>query len=142
MSPELISTVRLTIRIAVVLPHPEGPTSTQISPAGTVSERWSTAFSRAPAYRLTTSRNSSSAASAGADTGLGHAIRPPPRGGPGRGGAPPAPHRAARLAGRGVLQIVIERRELVLPGGGGDQPVGEPRVLGQQRAVQVGPDDR
>jgi ABC-type ATPase involved in cell division len=43
MSPEVISTVRLTIRIAVVLPHPEGPTSTQISPAGASRVRSSTA---------------------------------------------------------------------------------------------------
>ena len=43
MSPSVISTVRLTIRIAVVLPQPEGPTRTQISPAGTSSVRWSTA---------------------------------------------------------------------------------------------------
>ncbi len=42
-SPLLSSTVRLTRRIAVVLPQPEGPTRTQISPAGTVSERSSTA---------------------------------------------------------------------------------------------------
>ena len=35
--------MRLTIRIAVVLPQPDGPTSTQISPAGTVSVRPSTA---------------------------------------------------------------------------------------------------
>ena len=34
---------RLTIFIAVVLPPPEGPTSTQRSPAGIVSERSSTA---------------------------------------------------------------------------------------------------
>ena len=40
MSPSVISIMRLTIRIAVVLPQPEGPTSTQISPAGTVSERF------------------------------------------------------------------------------------------------------
>ena len=31
-----MSIMRLTIRIAVVLPQPDGPTSTQISPAGTV----------------------------------------------------------------------------------------------------------
>ena len=37
MSPTVISTIRLTIRIAVVLPHPDGPTRTQISPAGTSS---------------------------------------------------------------------------------------------------------
>ena len=35
MSPSVISTMRLTIRIAVVLPQPDGPTKTQISPAWT-----------------------------------------------------------------------------------------------------------
>ena len=35
-----MSTVRLTILIAVVFPHPEGPTRTQISPAGTSRERF------------------------------------------------------------------------------------------------------
>jgi len=35
--------MRLTIRMAVVLPQPDGPTSTQISPAGTSSESLSTA---------------------------------------------------------------------------------------------------
>jgi hypothetical protein len=43
MSPEVMSVMRLTMRIAVVLPHPDGPTSTQISPAGTSSESESTA---------------------------------------------------------------------------------------------------
>ena len=38
MSPSVIEISRLTIFIAVVLPPPEGPTSTQISPAGIVSE--------------------------------------------------------------------------------------------------------
>jgi hypothetical protein len=38
MSPEVIETMRLTIRIAVVFPHPDGPTSTQMSPAGTSKE--------------------------------------------------------------------------------------------------------
>ena len=42
-SPLVSSTVRLTSRIAVVLPQPEGPTRTQMSPLGTVSERPSTA---------------------------------------------------------------------------------------------------
>ena len=41
--------MRLTIRIAVVLPQPDGPTSTQISPAGTWSESLSTAMPSAPA---------------------------------------------------------------------------------------------
>ena len=45
MSPPVMSIMRLTIRIAVVLPQPDGPTSTQISPAGTSSERESTAGS-------------------------------------------------------------------------------------------------
>ena len=40
--------MRLTIRIAVVLPQPEGPTSTQISPAGTSSESASTAVRSVP----------------------------------------------------------------------------------------------
>ena len=39
MSPSVMSTSRLTIFIAVVLPLPDGPTSTQISPAGTSSDR-------------------------------------------------------------------------------------------------------
>ena len=48
MSPSVISTIRFTIRIAVVLPQPEGPTSTQISPAGTSRLRRSTAGVSAP----------------------------------------------------------------------------------------------
>ena len=40
--------MRLTIRIAVVLPQPDGPTSTHISPAGTSSDKWSTAGSDEP----------------------------------------------------------------------------------------------
>src|SRR5436190_15328267 len=67
MSPSVISIIRLTIRIAVVLPQPEGPTRTQISPAGTSNDRWSTASRWAPAYRFTTSRNSSVAACGKAD---------------------------------------------------------------------------
>src|SRR4051812_33677735 len=63
MSPEVIEIIRLTIRIAVVLPQPEGPTSTQISPAGTVNESLSTAGSACPGYTLVASRNSSVAAS-------------------------------------------------------------------------------
>ena len=39
MSPSVMSIRRLTIFIAVVFPPPEGPTSTQISPAGTTSDR-------------------------------------------------------------------------------------------------------
>ena len=43
MSPSVMSIRRLTIFIAVVLPLPEGPMSTQISPAGTLSESSRTA---------------------------------------------------------------------------------------------------
>jgi hypothetical protein len=39
MSPLVSSISRLTSLSAVVLPPPEGPTSAQISPAGTVSDR-------------------------------------------------------------------------------------------------------
>ena len=48
MSPEVISIIRFTIRIAVVLPEPDGPTRTQISPAGTSSESASTAGASEP----------------------------------------------------------------------------------------------
>src|SRR5262249_9747982 len=41
--PEVGSISRLTILREVVLPQPLGPTRTQISPGGTVSERFSTA---------------------------------------------------------------------------------------------------
>src|SRR4051794_40834888 len=67
MSPSVISIMRLTIRIAVVLPQPDGPTRTQISPAGTSNDRWFTAGRCDPAYRFTTSRNSSVAACGKAD---------------------------------------------------------------------------
>src|SRR3954468_15762424 len=54
MSPLVMSIMRFTIRMAVVLPQPEGPTSTQISPAGTVSERSSTAAASWPGNVLVT----------------------------------------------------------------------------------------
>ena len=47
-SPSVISTIRLAIRIAVVLPQPEGPTRTQISPAPTSRLSPSTAGCSAP----------------------------------------------------------------------------------------------
>ncbi len=40
--------MRLIIRIVVVLPDPEGPTSTHTSPAGTVKDRSPIAGSRCP----------------------------------------------------------------------------------------------
>jgi len=43
MSPSVIGISRLTIFSAVVLPHPEGPISTHISPLGTSKLRSSTA---------------------------------------------------------------------------------------------------
>src|SRR4051794_28631602 len=67
MSPSVTSIIRLTIRIAVVLPQPDGPTSTQISPAGTSSERPSTAGSVWPGYRFVTFRSSSVAAAGRGD---------------------------------------------------------------------------
>jgi hypothetical protein len=48
MSPLVGSIMRFTMRMTVVLPQPDGPTSTQISPAGTVSERSLTAGSSEP----------------------------------------------------------------------------------------------
>ena len=49
------------------------------------------------------------------------------------------PRRAARRGVGGVLERVVERRERVRgqPERGRGQPVGEPGVLGQQRAVEV-----
>ena len=48
MSPSLSSIMRFTSLSAVVLPQPDGPTSTQISPAGTVSEKSPSAGSAWP----------------------------------------------------------------------------------------------
>ena len=48
-SPDVSSTSRLTSFIAVVLPPPEGPTSTQICPAGIANESRSTAGVTRPA---------------------------------------------------------------------------------------------
>src|SRR5690242_8293979 len=64
MSPSVIEMRRLTIFKAVVLPHPDGPINTQISPGGTSNVRFSTAGLSLPGYRLNTLRK---AISAGAD---------------------------------------------------------------------------
>ena len=48
MSPSVIVIRRLTIFSAVVLPHPDGPISTQISPGGTSKVRFSTAAPSRP----------------------------------------------------------------------------------------------
>src|SRR3954454_17063191 len=118
MSPEVSGTMRLTSRMAVVLPQPDGPTSTQISPAGTSNDSDWIAGSSLPRYVFETCRNSSDAAIRG--------LYPSGRAGFG-----------VRL----VLERVVERLEVVEAQGGGDEPVGETRVLRQQRAVQVGADD-
>src|SRR3990170_53755 len=54
ISPELGSISRLTILIVVVLPQPDGPSSTQISPFGTSSVTWSTAGTVLPEKVLET----------------------------------------------------------------------------------------
>ncbi len=54
--------MRFTSRIAVVLPQPDGPTSTHTSPAGISSDRSSIAGRAAPGYCLRTLRSSSGAA--------------------------------------------------------------------------------
>jgi hypothetical protein len=54
MSPSVIEIRRLTIRIAVLFPPPDGPMSTQISPAGIVIERSSTAGRGEFPYRFVT----------------------------------------------------------------------------------------
>ena len=46
--PEVGSTRRLTIFMVVVLPHPDGPTRTQISPAPISSDRSVTAGGPSP----------------------------------------------------------------------------------------------
>src|SRR4051812_41106064 len=62
MSPPVSSIIRLTSRIAVVFPQPDGPTRTQTSPAGTVKLRSPIAGSAWPGYRLDTWTNSTVAA--------------------------------------------------------------------------------
>src|SRR3954449_3327205 len=62
MSPLVRSIIRFTRRMAVVLPQPDGPTSTHTSPAGTVNERLSIADVSAWGYCFVTFTNSSGAA--------------------------------------------------------------------------------
>src|ERR1700712_1341717 len=137
MSPSEISIIRLTIRMAVVLPQPEGPTRTQISPAGTSSESLSTAMPSAPGYRLVTSRNSSEAASALAEGPSCWAVVAfMSKGFLTKVGAPYTDSqtcRAPRPLVGGRLERVLQRgqRRGIQPEGGRGQPVGEPRVLGQ-----------
>src|SRR5439155_14857492 len=58
--PAVGSTSRFTIFRVVVLPQPDGPTSTTTCPAGTVSDRSSTAGGPLAEYRFVTWRNSTS----------------------------------------------------------------------------------
>src|SRR5919108_797867 len=61
ISPSEIEIRRFTIFSAVVLPHPDGPISTQISPGGISKLSRSTACRERPGYRLVVSRNAISA---------------------------------------------------------------------------------
>ncbi len=54
ISPEVGSISRLTIFMVVVLPQPDGPSSTQISPSGTSIDTWSTAGAEPPGKTLVT----------------------------------------------------------------------------------------
>ena len=114
MSPEVMSIIRLTIRIAVVLPQPDGPTSTQISPGrdgqaervdGGLSRRRGSAWSprRTPARPLRGSRTAPRTGRSVSES----------RGGPGEGSGGCYPvTRSRRTAGggvRGVLERVVER---------------------------------
>src|SRR4029077_1788151 len=62
ISPESNETSRFTIFSAVVLPPPDGPTSTQNVPAGISSESSSSAAASRPAYRFVTRSKTISAA--------------------------------------------------------------------------------
>src|SRR5437879_8723005 len=61
IAPDVGSMSRLIIRMVVVLPQPDGPTNTTISPAGMVVEKSSTAGSCCPGYRLVTASSTISA---------------------------------------------------------------------------------
>src|SRR3954447_3292408 len=102
MSPDVIETMRLTIRIAVVLPHPDGPTSTQMSPAGTSNDNDRIAGASLPGYVFETCRNSSDAAIEVL-----------------------YPSGCAGFRVRLVLEAVVERLEAVKAQRPGDEPVGE-----------------
>ena len=154
MSPLVISIMRLTRRMAVVLPQPDGPDEDAdlagrdleaqvldrrlVRPLvglGDVAEL--------EGRRLRVRRRPLGLGGGGVFT-----EEVPGGGSDGsercRAGYPVAgqtPAAAARVGVRGVLERVVERRQrLVEPERRGDQPVGEPRVLGQQRAVEVGAD--
>ena len=126
---EVMSTMRLTIRIAVVLPQPDGPTSTQISPAGTSNESDWIAGSSLPGYVLETLLE----LERGRHARERSITARPERGSDPRRGQRPRAWAASSSASAQRLQALEAQRR-------GDEPVGEPRVLGQQRPVQVGAD--
>src|SRR3954469_15409199 len=144
MSPSVMSIMRLTIRMAVVLPHPDGPTRAAMSPSGAPRETASTAGSVAPAYRLVAARNSRGSAGVAddpSDWAVSDAVTEDPWAGEGASlSASTQTGRSASLRVRRVLQRVVERFG-PRAGAPGDEPVGEPGVLRQQRAVQVRADD-
>ena len=134
--------------MAVVLPQPDGPTSTQISPAGTSKLRsWIAGLLR-PLVGLGDVAELEGRRLRVRRRPLGMGVwcvvtrGRPRRGGPVKRSERQIPAHPARVGVRGALEVVLERRQrLVEPQRRRDQPVGEPRVLGQQRAVEVGADD-
>ena len=54
MRPEVGSIIRLISRSVVLLPQPDGPTSTRISPLGMLRSRSATAGTSEPGYTLPT----------------------------------------------------------------------------------------
>ena len=154
MSPSVMSIIRLTIRIAVVLPQPDGPRARRSRPQGPRSSgrRWRARAARGSAWRRgrtqpwrrlpPTSRTTAPLdgrcvrrtreTATGRGTGAGGRIY---RLRSGTGGA------ARGRVGR-VLEPVVERRQRSVEAERRlHEPVREPGVLRQQRAVEVGPDD-
>ena len=123
MSPLVSSIIRLTRRIAVVLPQPDGPTRTQMRPAGTSKERSWIAGSLAPGVALLdvvedqrrglrVGRLPLVVGGVLGDQGEAPARRAGEAGDPTRSD----PGRLPRAGVRGVLQAVVERRPAARPG--------------------------
>ena len=142
--------MRLTSRIAVVLPQPDGPTSTQISPAGTSKLRSLDRRARPPVVALgdVAELERRRLWVRGRPLVLGGVFGWSPRGAapvarnrPGSYRSDPRPARRARSACAAPSSASSSGASgSSSPSAVGDQPVGEPRVLGQQRAVEVGAD--
>ena len=115
-----MSIMRLTIRMAVVLPHPEGPTRTQMSPAGTSRERRvHRRLGRHPGSawsRARNSRGSAGDADGPSDWAVSGAVTEDPWAGEGRAYRPSTQTgRSASLRMRRVLQRVVERLRAAWP---------------------------